>query len=437
MLPPSRNPIYNLSAVLKETGLRADVLRAWERRYALPKPERTPGGHRLYSDYDVATIKWLRARQHEGLSIRRAADLWKEIIDNGRDPFSEYPTAGQVERNTFPAETAPMDELRGQWLEACLAFDTIRAEEIIHQALATASVEKVCFELLQRGISQIGDFWRQGKASVQQEHFATALVIRRIDTLISLMPNPTRSGTLLMGCPAGELHSFPMLLLMLMLRRKGWNVTYLGANIPLEQIIQAAETIRPDLIILAAQRLETAAGLRVAAELFQRDGLALAYGGHIFNATPEIRALIPAYFLGETLEESIGRIEQLASAPAPFPEIIRVARNFQETAAIFRFKRPRIEARVIEKLKKLDLANEAILLANEQFAEGLLAALGLGDPAFMANDLEWVRDLLVDRKIAGETLRHYLDAYRKVVDEEMGSAGVCIRDWIDSYLDTD
>lgn len=434
MLPLSRIPIYNLSAVVKETGLHADVLRAWERRYALPKPERTPGGHRLYSDFDVATIKWLQARQHEGLSIRRAVDFWREIINNGRDPLSEYPTAGQIEQITLPAETAPMDELRNQWLEACLAFDTLRAEETINQAFATAPVERVCFDLFQKGISQVGDLWRQGKALVQQEHFATALAIRRIDTLISLTPNPTHPGTLLMGCPAGELHSFPMLLLMLMLRRRGWNVTYLGANIPLEQMKQAAASIHPDLIVLAAQRLETAAGLRAAAELFQRDGLALAYGGRIFNTNSEIRGRIPAYFLGETLEESLDRIEQLASAPAPFPDILRGGVDFHETAAVFRIKRPRIEATVIEKMKKLALAHEAILLANEQFAEGLIAALELGDPAFMENDLEWVSDLLADRKIAGETLRGYLDVYRKAVDEEMGAAGARIRDWVSSYL---
>ena len=43
----SQSPAYNLMVVLKETGLKADVLRAWERRYQLPSPQRTPGGHRL------------------------------------------------------------------------------------------------------------------------------------------------------------------------------------------------------------------------------------------------------------------------------------------------------------------------------------------------------------------------------------------------------
>src|SRR5512141_2494139 len=90
-MPLSKNPVYNLKAVLKETGLKADVLRAWERRYGLPAPERTQGGHRLYSDFDVAMLKWLIMRQNEGLSISRAAEMWKEHLLQGRNPLEEMP----------------------------------------------------------------------------------------------------------------------------------------------------------------------------------------------------------------------------------------------------------------------------------------------------------------------------------------------------------
>src|SRR5512137_1637725 len=75
---PNEKPLYNLKVVLKETGIKADVLRAWERRYGLPTPQRSAGGHRLYSQQDIATIKWLIARQNEGLSISNAVTLWRE-----------------------------------------------------------------------------------------------------------------------------------------------------------------------------------------------------------------------------------------------------------------------------------------------------------------------------------------------------------------------
>ena len=52
----SITPAYNLKVVLKETGIAADTLRAWERRYGLPMPQRSAGGHRLYSQRDIETI---------------------------------------------------------------------------------------------------------------------------------------------------------------------------------------------------------------------------------------------------------------------------------------------------------------------------------------------------------------------------------------------
>ena len=70
-------PAHNMKAVIKETGLTPATLRAWERRYRLFKPQRTKGGHRLYSESDIILLKWLVEKQKEGLSISRAVDLWR------------------------------------------------------------------------------------------------------------------------------------------------------------------------------------------------------------------------------------------------------------------------------------------------------------------------------------------------------------------------
>ena len=80
-------PTYNLKAVVKETGVQPDTLRAWERRYGLPDPGRSAGGHRLYSRRDIETVKWLASRAAEGLSISHAAELWKRMLAAGRDPL--------------------------------------------------------------------------------------------------------------------------------------------------------------------------------------------------------------------------------------------------------------------------------------------------------------------------------------------------------------
>jgi MerR family transcriptional regulator, light-induced transcriptional regulator len=83
----TQTPTFNLKAVTQETGINPDTLRAWERRYGLPQPERTAGGHRIYSQHDIALLKWLLARQEEGLSISRAVDLWRKLKTEGQDPL--------------------------------------------------------------------------------------------------------------------------------------------------------------------------------------------------------------------------------------------------------------------------------------------------------------------------------------------------------------
>lgn len=430
----SRKPVYNLSAVLKETGLQADVLRAWERRYNLPKPERTAGGHRLYSDYDIATIKWLRARQQEGFSISRAVALWNERVEAGEDPVGGY--ADTINRTSEPGKASPdqIDLLGREWLKACMAFDTSGAEEILNQAFARFPVETVCYEIISRGISQIGSMWQHGSASVQQEHFTTTLGIRRIQTLITAAPNPTRSKTILVGCPELETHSFPLILMTLILRRRGWNVTYLGANVPLEQLDATVQAISPVVTVLAAQLLVTAETLQRAAVLFQKNGFPLGYGGLIFNRIPELQARIPAHFLGEVLKQAIDRVEELALAPNIPAVQVREASVDVEALNIYQARLPAIEAALLERFPNTGTPAASLQEINVYFSENLAAAIKLGDPRYVEPDLQWVEKLILDRNLSPVNLYEYLTAYSAAVRSVLGSGGAAVTGWIDGFL---
>ena len=430
----SQAPSYNLKAVLKETGLTADTLRAWERRYGLPIPQRTPGGHRIYSEYDIETVKWLRARQAEGLRISQAVELWKEIIDKGRDPLVDYTPEGAIPGPDFALSAGiRVENLRHDWLEASLSFDEIKAEEVLNQAFAIYPVETVCTAILQSGLNTIGEEWYLGKATAQQEHFASALAIRRLETLVAATPRPTREQIVLVGCPPNEWHTFPVLLLNLILRRRGLAVVYLGANVPIEQLEETAAAIHPDLTVLAAQQLITAATLQSAALALQAHKTSLAYGGLIFNRIPKLRERIPAYFLGESVEGAVQLIERLLYAPAPLPTALGVGETYRKVARLYGEKRPSIEIRLHENLKKFNLPSEYIDEANAFFSSRLTAALELGDPAYLEVDLEWVKGLLAGHQFPAERLNQYLAAYSHAIRVVMGEVGNPIGDWLDSY----
>src|SRR5574337_591520 len=119
----SQSPAYNLKVVLKETGIAADTLRAWERRYGLPMPQRTEGGHRLYSQRDIEIIRWLMKQQESGLSISRAVDMYNEQLASGTDPLAKSRVTADPTPQVVSAIPANLDAMRRKWLEACLVYD--------------------------------------------------------------------------------------------------------------------------------------------------------------------------------------------------------------------------------------------------------------------------------------------------------------------------
>jgi MerR family transcriptional regulator, light-induced transcriptional regulator len=256
MITYSKIPTYNLKVVLQETDIKPDTLRAWERRYGIPMPTRTEGKHRLYSDYDIATIKWLLTRQHEGMSISRAVRLWRTLEEKGKNPLQEIPAPTTptllVEHHQVAQPVAPItingatiDDLRQTWIEACLHYNEPLAEQSLTQAFALYPPHVVCLEVLQKGLRYIGELWYQNKATVQQEHFASALAMRRLNTLVTAAPPPSRPGKIIVGCPANEHHVFSPLFLTLALRHNGWETLYLGANVPREYLENTIATPGP------------------------------------------------------------------------------------------------------------------------------------------------------------------------------------------------
>jgi methanogenic corrinoid protein MtbC1 len=280
-----QGPLFNLKAVVQQTGLKPDTLRAWERRYGLPSPIRSGGRHRLYTQRDIEVLRWLMARQHEGLSISLAVDLWRQIEAGGRDPLLAAapfpPLPGSIAEVRAVGDM--LDQLRQEWLAACLAYDEQRAEQAMAQAFALYRPETVCLDLLQQALRDVGDLWQQGTATVQQEHFASELAIRQLELLLMAAPPATRPGQILAACPPQEYHVFGLLLLTLLVRRRGWAVVYLGADVPVERFEATVAAVRPDLVVLAAQRLPSAATLFEAAQVLQ-GRVPVGYGGRVFNS---------------------------------------------------------------------------------------------------------------------------------------------------------
>jgi DNA-binding transcriptional MerR regulator len=424
-------PTYNLKAVLKETGLKADTLRAWERRYGLPVPERSSGGHRLFSQRDIETLKWLIARQEEGLSISRAVDLWRSLEAEDQDPLHVMPISAPLGQGPFPTGGA-VDDLRQAWIKACKSFDENKAERLLTQAFAQFPPETVCLEILVKGLSEIGQGWYQGEISVQQEHLASSLAIRRVEALLAAAPPPTYPGNILVLCPPEDEHIFSPLVLTYLLRRRGRMATFLGANVPLQRFEETLQALKPQLVIITAQDLQKAAALLTFSDLLASRDIPLAYGGLVFTLIPELRERIPGYFLGETLTEAPDSVEQLLikrptpkQAPTPSEAYLRALATLTERHAA-------LIARLATNLEQEGIHPRYLTDANLHLTEDVIAALQLGDLHFLAQNMEWVKGLIKNYGIPTDSLDRYMSSYQQALKDVMGEDGDVVIEYFEA-----
>jgi MerR family transcriptional regulator, light-induced transcriptional regulator len=430
---PSDAPAFNLKAVVRETGLKPDTIRAWEQRYGVPKPRRTSGGHRLYSQRDIDLLKWISARQHEGLSISRIVDLWQSLEAEGKDPLQV--TSHHLLRQAVPlGDVGELANLRHDWIQACFNYDEPRAEQKLSQAFALFPLNDVVLDLLLRGLAEIGEGWYRGEVTVQQEHFASALAVRRLQTLIAASPSPSRAERIVLACPPEEEHTVSLHVINLFLRRQGWEVIDLGANVPLDRLESMAASLRPHLLIASAQHLPTAHTLQALAQTLARVKIPLGFGGGIFNRLPALRRHITGHFLGENLREVTSVVHEVLRAAWPPPAAIETPREYVGALEHYHEHLAAIEADVLAALpsKAREMISQAG--ANAYLAQYLSAALALGDLNFLDSDLGWIRGLLSAQQLPAEALRGYLQVYLTAVQKHLDRRGLIIVGWLQRVL---
>jgi DNA-binding transcriptional MerR regulator len=221
----------------RRSGVSPELLRAWERRYGLLRPERSDGGFRLYTARDEQRVASMRANLDRGLSAAEAARL--TLAEPEVDVAGADAGAPALERGA--------DELRA----ALDALDETRAHAALDRMLAVLSVQAVLGGVVLPYLHELGERWERGEVSVGQEHFASNVLRGR---LLGLARGWDGGGgpRALLACPSGELHDLGLIAFGLALREHGWRVTYLGPNTPLATVGEMAGELQPAAVVLAA-----------------------------------------------------------------------------------------------------------------------------------------------------------------------------------------
>ena len=219
--------LLRIGELSRRTGVKPDLLRAWERRYGLLAPQRTSGGFRLYPLTDVERIEAMQSHLARGLSAAEAARLAKEQDEPGQAAGSSI--------------AALLDDFRA----ALDAYDEPLAQLLLDRMLAAFTLETVLRDALLPYLHELGE------ASVAQEHFASSVIRGR---LLGLARGWGSGGGPLavLACPPGEEHDLGLLALGIVLRARGWRVAYLGPDTPMETLADAAGRMGADWVVVSA-----------------------------------------------------------------------------------------------------------------------------------------------------------------------------------------
>jgi methanogenic corrinoid protein MtbC1 len=419
----STDPVFNVKAMVHQTGVAAATLRAWERRYGMPSPPRTGSGYRLYSARDVAIIRWLKGQIEAGLSISQAVALLHTQI--GQPETGRLITATVVER--LPASLA---RLHDDILEAATAFNEDGIEAAFSEAFSLFPVEDVCINLMQPVMITLGARWHAGEISISTEHFVTNLIRRRLITLLSAAPASSRPERIVSACAPGEYHELGLLMVSVFLRRQGFGVIYLGQNTPPSRMTDMLQQTQPDVVMMTATQLRAASNLLTVYESFNNTRLnpqpVFAYGGRIFNSMPSLRERVPGVFFGEHALEVVDRILQMignrssntaSNPPSPRPETRDALQQLrQRRAEIVSRASTRITQDAFE-FNTVAHKYERALEASDRLYEILDAAMNFDEASVLADATYWEWDAFAPDGVQPEQLNvcasHVLAAVRE------------------------
>lgn len=306
----SDTPKYNIKAVCAQTGIRPVTLRAWERRYTLLTPHRTNSNYRLYSERDIAVLRWLKSRVDSGQAISAAVAEYKDLRRN-----SKWPDTLPVLQQSVAAvsTTTPPALFVSRLFAALINFDEDAADNVLSEAHAVFDLITVCLEIITPCLVRIGESWHRGEILISTEHFASNYLRGRLMTLLHVYPASRSMPRIVIGCAPSERHDIGSLILALMLRREGYRVDFLGTGIPVSDLIDYARAERPALVCLAASTEETTCELAEIqdklAEL--RPPIKLGIGGRIFTLHEGLRQQFSHSFLGTTIPEACANIRKI------------------------------------------------------------------------------------------------------------------------------
>jgi DNA-binding transcriptional MerR regulator len=306
----SKEPKYTIKVLSERSGVRTVTLRAWERRYDLLEPERLDNNYRLYSERDIEVIRWITNRLDDGLSISTAVREYKNLRKNGVWPDA-LPSVLPPEPSKKP--TYPPNIYADKLFTALTTRNEPEAKQILDSIQSMYDLKVIFFEILSPCLYEIGDAWYRGEIRIATEHYASSFIKGFLLNLLQAFPIYSAAPIVLVGCGPDEFHELASLMLSVLLRREGYQVEFLGQDLPVDDLVFYAEDAGADMVILSISSELSARPLYKMQAMLDKlpKKPKLGFGGRYFNENIRAREEMAGIFLGNTLDDAIQNVHDL------------------------------------------------------------------------------------------------------------------------------
>lgn len=272
-------PIRLLS---EKTHVGASTLRAWERRYGLLTPERTPKGHRLYSDSDVQRVLKILDLLQDGHSLPNIAELLSienlPSIQADRSEHSAQETALTVIWKDFLHKT----------LDAVNDFSSERIDAIYNEASSLYPIDMVTEQLIEPALKLLGKEWQtHPEGGIAREHFYTSWLKNRLGARFHHAYSQARGARIICACAPGTYHEIGLMLFALSALSRGYRVLYFGSDLPLDQLEYVSRRSAAKAVVLSVQTTMTTDFNKDLTHLIKNLNVPIFMGGNYCHLTSD------------------------------------------------------------------------------------------------------------------------------------------------------
>lgn len=219
------------------SGIKAHTIRIWEQRYSFLKPSRTETNIRYYSNEDLKTLLNISLLNRYGFKISHISKM----------------TSGDLKARVagLNISGAHQEKIVNELINAMVDLDTIGFEKLLEKQISINGIEKTIIKIVFPFFERIGILWQTGHINPAQEHLTTNIIRQKIIAGIDQSkPIVKINKSFLLFLPEKEHHELGLLLVYYLLKKRGADVFYIGANVPLKDAQFVAEAKKPDYIYI-------------------------------------------------------------------------------------------------------------------------------------------------------------------------------------------